>query len=69
MATAPTPVLTEYIGQRVEAEFAGRRIDGVVRDVEHRLETIHYEPQLLIARKGGATISVPPEAVVDRHDH
>lgn len=63
MSLSPPPSLTERIGEHVECEFGGRLVEGVVRDVEHLHDAYRFEPVLKVARKGGATLSVPPEAL------
>lgn len=56
--------LLEQVGEPVTAEFGGRIIDGVIRDVEYSHAHRRFEPRVKLAR-GDATLSVAPEAIVD----
>lgn len=58
-------MLTDYIGEVVIADFAGRPIEGVVRDIDYGLSPIQASPELRVAT-GGATIRVSPEDLIDR---
>jgi hypothetical protein len=56
--------LADYIGEIVTADFGGRPIEGVVRDIDYGLSPIQAPPELRIATDG-ATIRVSPEDLID----
>lgn len=57
-------MLTDYIGEVVIADFGGRPIEGVVRDIDYGLSPIQASPELQVATEG-ATIRVSPEDLID----
>ncbi len=65
----PNPPIETYrnrIGERVTVAFGGRTVEGVIRDADHFYLDGAIVPQLKIARRGGVTISVSPEAIHSR---
>ena len=57
----------EQIGSEYRVEFAGKELDGVLRDVTFKQPTAHHSGSVFlhIARRGGATLRVRPDDVLD----
>lgn len=57
--------LTDYIGEEIDVMFAGRRVTGVVTDVDHSYGQHDFDQQLKIRVESGSTLVVPPEAIIE----
>lgn len=66
MAAKSQTDLTDYTDAPIMVEFCGRRITGIVRDVDMHHDAFTFDPALKISHTGDsdATITVPASNIV-----
>lgn len=57
--------LTDYIGREIDVLFAGKRVTGVVTDIDDSYGKNGFDQQLEIRVESGSTLLVPPEAIIE----